>query len=67
MWLVQDKRRNGTLGICRCWFEKKFGRFRELGAEDIAVAHQAATHATGTLAPGQRVSKRDYQRENGHR
>lgn len=65
MWLVQDKRRNGTLGICRCWFEKKFGRFRELSAGDVAVAQNAATTATGTVAPGQRVAKRDYRREGG--
>jgi replicative DNA helicase len=64
-WIVQAKRRNGRLGICRCWFEKRFGRFRELKSEDIAGELSAGVAATGTIPAGARISKRDYHREGG--
>lgn len=64
-WIVQDKRRNGRLGVCRCWFEKRFGRFREVSGADAAAADASSTAATGTVAPGSRVSKRDWRKEGG--
>lgn len=65
-WLVVDKRRNGLRGFMKAWFEKSYLRFRELSPEDYSAADTTAAAATGTLAPGQKVSKRDYRREGGH-
>jgi hypothetical protein len=64
-WLVQDKRRNGVRGIARCWFEKKFSRFKELGAAEVGLADKSKISTTGTVPPGQRVSKRDYREGGG--
>ena len=62
MWIVQDKRRNGRLGIQRLWFEKRFGRFRELGASEAGSGISAGA---GTVPAGARVSKTDFR--NGGR
>jgi replicative DNA helicase len=59
-WLVVDKRRNGTRGIARCWFEKRFSRFRELGKAEVQQVEKAKTAATGTVPPGQKISKKDW-------
>lgn len=57
MWIVQDKRRNGTPGICRCIFERRFGRYREFSAEE----NHAAEKPLLALPPGQRVAKADFK------
>lgn len=64
-WLVQDKRRNGVRGIARCWFEKKFSRFKELGAAEVGLSDKSKLSTTGTVPPGQKVSKRDYREGGG--
>lgn len=58
MWVCQDKRRNGRLGIQRLWFEKRFGRFRELGASE---AGSGVSPGAGTVPAGARVSKTDFR------
>lgn len=53
MWIVQDKRRNGILGVTKTIFEKRFLRFREMGADDsrMPAAQKMPVTASGPGAP----------------
>jgi hypothetical protein len=59
------KRRNGRLGICRCWFEKRFGRYTEIASAASAIAQATGATAPGTVAPGARVAKKDWRAKGG--
>ena len=60
-WIVQDKRRNGVRGICRTWFQKQFGRFREIGGDEAAGGSPRPA-GPAPIPPGKRVSKADFRR-----
>jgi replicative DNA helicase len=52
MWIVQMKRRRGGEGFVRCWFQKRFTRFVELGELD-ASERQTAPDQKAYLAKKQ--------------
>lgn len=61
-WIVQDKRRNGVRGVCRLWFQKQFGRFREIGTDEGGTGSPTARPAgPAPIAPGARVSKAAFK------
>jgi replicative DNA helicase len=59
-WIVQDKRRNGVRGVCRTWFQKQFGRFREIGADESGTAAAKPT-SPAPVASGARVASSHFK------
>lgn len=62
VWWYQEKRRRGCAGLfARCWFQKRFTRFVEMGAEDETEAEKKAVGAQ-VVPKGQRISKEQFKR-----
>jgi replicative DNA helicase len=62
IWWYQEKRRRGCAGLfVRCWFQKRFTRFVEMGAEDETEGERKAT-AAQAVPKGQRISKLDFKK-----
>lgn len=53
IWLCQIKRKKGSTGWVKCWFEKKFTRFIELGYAEVieGEGRSAGTTAATPAAP----------------
>lgn len=51
VWWYQEKRRRGGIGIVRCWFEKRFTRFKEVAKADSDAADQNES-STGHVPAG---------------
>lgn len=52
VWWFQEKRRRGGVGYVRCWFEKRFTRFVEVGRHEAEAADEAQQSAMGHISPG---------------
>jgi replicative DNA helicase len=62
VWWYQEKRRRGCAGLfVRCWFQKRFTRFVEMGAEDESEAERQAAGAR-VVPKGQRISKDQFKK-----
>lgn len=52
VWIVQDKRRRGGNGYVRCWFQKRFTRFRQIELREHEEADARAAVKTGAVPAG---------------
>lgn len=52
VWWFQEKRRRGGIGYVRCWFQKRFTRFVEVGRHEAEQADQADETAYGHVPSG---------------
>lgn len=51
VWWYQEKRRRGGVGVVRCWFEKRYTRFRQFERAESEAADAAQAAAAGTVPP----------------
>jgi replicative DNA helicase len=62
VWWYQEKRRRGCAGLfTRCWFEKRFTRFAEMGSDDETEGERKAA-APQVVPKGQRMTKDQFKR-----
>lgn len=64
VWVYQEKRRRGGVGIVRCWFEKRHLRFVEVERRQADAADQKEEAAGGHVPQGG-MDKRDFKRRGG--
>lgn len=61
VWWYQEKRRRGGTGAVRCWFEKRFTRFVQVGRAEAESADREDDISGGHVPPGG-IPKSDWRK-----